>query len=171
MSVNLNKSGLGKFAGMHGTIFKSEIAAAKPSKQIVGKGIGKGCNYPMDSDAEFEKRLRRYERKKQANGLTVSGSIADTVSEVKRLSVESSRIISEIRGACMNDIEKVNVAPDGYFQRIVKPCLLDLRKRKDDAKTDMERGYYEDRYAAQAKDFAQALHISAEVLDELIGGV
>ena len=41
MSVNLNKSGLGKFAGMHGTIFKSEIAAAKPSKQIVGKGIGK----------------------------------------------------------------------------------------------------------------------------------
>lgn len=73
--------------------------------------------------------------------------------------------------ACMNDIEKVNVAPDGYFQRIVKPCLLDLRKRKDDAKTDMERGYYEDRYAAQAKDFAQALHISAEVLDELIGGV
>lgn len=81
------------------------------------------------------------------------------------------RIISEIRGACMNDIEKVNVAPDGYFQRIVKPCLLDLRKRKDDAKTDMERGYYEDRYAAQAKDFAQALHISAEVLDELIGGV
>ena len=50
MSVNLNTSGLGKFAGMHGTIFKSEIAAAKPSKQIVGKGIGKGCNYPMDSD-------------------------------------------------------------------------------------------------------------------------
>lgn len=151
MSVNLNKSGLGKFAGMHGTIFKSEIAAAKPSKQIVGKGIGKGCNYPMDSDAEFEKRLRRYERKKQAE--------------------EAAAVASEIRGVRMNDIEKVNVAPDGYFQRIVKPCLLDLRKRKDDAKTDMERGYYEDRYAAQAKDFAQALHISAEALDELIGGI
>lgn len=71
----------------------------------------------------------------------------------------------------MNDIEKINVAPDSYFQHIVKPCLLDLRNRKDDAKTDMERGYYEDRYAAQAKDFAKALHISAEVLDELIGGV
>ena len=40
----------------------------------------------------------------------------------------------------MNDIEKINVAPDSYFQRIVKPCLLDLRKRKDNAKTDMERG-------------------------------
>lgn len=145
MSVNLNKSGLGKFAGMHGTIFKSEIAAGEI--------------------------LTKLSVRSAVNGLTVSGSIADTVSEVKRLSVESSRIISEIRGACMNDIEKVNVAPDGYFQRIVKPCLLDLRKRKDDAKTDMERGYYEDRYAAQAKDFAQALHISAEVLDELIGGV
>lgn len=69
----------------------------------------------------------------------------------------------------MNDIEKINVAPNSYFQRIVKPCLLDLRKRKDNAKTDMERGYYEDRYVAQAKDFAEALHISAEALDELIG--
>ena len=99
------------------------------------------------------------------------GSIAVTVSEVKRLSVESSRIISEMRGVCMNDIEKINVAPNSYFQRIVKPCLLDLRKRKDNAKTDMERGYYEDRYVAQAKDFAEALHISAEALDELIRGV
>jgi len=106
-----------------------------------------------------------------ASGLMAFGSIAVTVSEVKRLSVESSRIISEMRGVCMNDIEKINVAPDSYFQHIVKPCLLDLRNRKDDAKTDMERGYYEDRYAAQAKDFAEALHISAEALDELIGGV
>lgn len=66
MAVNLNKSNLGKFAGRHGTIFKSEISAAKPSKGIVGKGIGKGCNYPMDSDAEFDKRLRRSQRRKQA---------------------------------------------------------------------------------------------------------
>ena len=71
----------------------------------------------------------------------------------------------------MNSIEKINVSPDGYFQRVVKPCLLELRRRKDDARTDMERGDYEDRYVAQAKDFAEALHISAEVLDELIGGV
>lgn len=106
-----------------------------------------------------------------ASGLMAFGSIAVTVSEAKRLSVESSRIISEMRGACMNSIEKINVSPDGYFQRVVKPCLLELRRRKDDARTDMERGYYEDRYAAQAKDFAEALHISAEVLDELIGGV
>lgn len=75
MSVNLNKSGLGKFAGMHGTIFKSEIAAAKPSKQIVGKG----CNYPMDSDAEFEKRLRRYERKKQAEEAAAAAAAAGTM--------------------------------------------------------------------------------------------
>lgn len=79
MSVNRNKSGLGKFAGMHGTIFKSEIAAAKPSKQIVGKGIGKGCNYPMDSDAEFEKRLRRYERKKQAEEAAAAAAAAGTM--------------------------------------------------------------------------------------------
>lgn len=85
--------------------------------------------------------------------------------------VEQAIVDSEMRGVCMNDIEKINVAPDSYFQHIVKPCLLDLRNRKDDAKTDMERGYYEDRYAAQAKDFAEALHISAEALDELIGGV
>ena len=71
--------GLGKFAGMHGTIFKSEIAAAKPSKQIVGKGIGKGCNYPMDSDAEFEKRLRRYERKKQAEEAAAAAAAAGTM--------------------------------------------------------------------------------------------
>ena len=65
MSVNLNKSGLGKFAGMHGTIFKSEI--------------GKGCNYPMDSDAEFEKRLRRYERKKQAEEAAAVAAAAGTM--------------------------------------------------------------------------------------------
>lgn len=113
----------------------------------------------------------RMDEKTGRCGLMAFGSIAVTVSEVKRLSVESSRIISEMRGVCMNDIEKINVAPNSYFQRIVKPCLLDLRKRKDNAKTDMERGYYEDRYVAQAKDFAEALHISAEALDELIGGV
>lgn len=27
---------------------------------------GKTCNAPMDSDAEFEKRLKRYERQRQA---------------------------------------------------------------------------------------------------------
>ena len=61
MSVNLNKSGLGKFAGMHGTIFKSEIAAAKPSKQIVGKG------------------MRRYERKKQAEEAAAAAAAAGTM--------------------------------------------------------------------------------------------
>lgn len=66
MSENLMQSNLGKYAGMHGVIFKSEIAAAKPSKQLVGKGTGKSLNYPMDSEAEFTKRLRRYERAKQS---------------------------------------------------------------------------------------------------------
>ena len=79
MSVNLNKSGLGKFAGMRGTIFKSEIAAAKPSKQIVGKGIGKGCNYPMDSDAE----LRRPVRWRREICLMASLSGSRTISHMK----------------------------------------------------------------------------------------
>ena len=99
MSVNLNKSGLGKFAGMRGTIFKSEIAAAKPSKQIVGKGIGKGCNYPMDSDAEFEKRLRRYERKKQAEEAAAAASAASTMGREICLmaSLSGSRTISHMK--------------------------------------------------------------------------
>lgn len=131
-----------------------------------GKPVWKWMKRPADGET-----LTKLSVRSVASGLMAFGSIAVTVSEVKRLSVESSRIISEMRGVCMNDIEKINVAPDSYFQHIVKPCLLDLRNRKDDAKTDMERGYYEDRYAAQAKDFAEALHISAEALDELIGGV
>lgn len=102
-----------------------------------------------------------------------TGRWRDTYETFRKVGGEWPNGIWEYCGHCFRGetVERGNVAPDGYFQRIVKPCLLDLRKRKDDAKTDMERGYYEDRYAAQAKDFAQALHISAEVLDELIGGV
>ena len=68
MSVNLNKSGLGKFAGMRGTIFKSEIAAAKPSKQIVGKG---------------RKLLRRLVRWRREICLMVSLSGSRTISHMK----------------------------------------------------------------------------------------
>lgn len=60
--VNLEKSGLGKYAGVHGIIRKSEIAPGKPSKGIVGKGVGKGMNFPMDSEQEFEKRVKRHQR-------------------------------------------------------------------------------------------------------------
>ena len=64
--VNLEKSGLGKYAGVHGVIRKNEIAPAKPVKGIVSKATGKNVNFPMDSDHEFEKRVKRYERERTA---------------------------------------------------------------------------------------------------------
>ena len=54
MNSNMKKSGLGKYAGVHGVVFKNSVQP------------GKTCNAPMDSDAEFEKRLKRYERQRQA---------------------------------------------------------------------------------------------------------
>lgn len=55
-----------------------------------------------------------------------------------------------------------------YFTRIVKPCLLDLQRCKDNATTEIERGFYEDRIAAQAKDFALAMEIKPSQLWELM---
>lgn len=65
MNSNMKKSGLGKYFGVHGVVFKNSVQPAVVSKGIIGKGGGKTCNAPMDSDAEFEKRLKRYERQKQ----------------------------------------------------------------------------------------------------------
>lgn len=66
MSINLKKSGLGKYADVHGVVFRNDVMPAAPVKGIVGKAGGKTCNAPMDSDAEFEKRVKRYERQRQA---------------------------------------------------------------------------------------------------------
>lgn len=66
MSVNLKKSGLGRYSGVHGVVFKNSVQPAAVSKGVVGKGGGKTCNAPMDSDAEFEKRVKRYDRQRQA---------------------------------------------------------------------------------------------------------
>lgn len=66
MNSNMKKYGLGKYAGVHGVVFKNPVQPAAASKGVIGKGGGKTCNAPMDSDAEFEKRLKRYERQKQA---------------------------------------------------------------------------------------------------------
>lgn len=32
-----------------------------------------------------------------------------------------------------------------YFTRVVKPCLLELQKCKENATTEIERGFYENR--------------------------
>ena len=61
MNSNPKKSGLGKYAGVHGVVFKNDVMPAAPAK-----GGGKTCNMPMDSDAEFEKRVKRYDRQRQA---------------------------------------------------------------------------------------------------------
>lgn len=66
MNSNMKKSGLGKYSGVHGVVFKNSVQPAAVSKGVIGKGGGKTYNAPMDSDAEFEKRLKRYERQKQA---------------------------------------------------------------------------------------------------------
>lgn len=66
MNSNMKKSGLGKYTGVHGVVFKNSVQPAAVSKGVIGKGGGKTCNAPMDSDAEFEKRLKRYERQRQA---------------------------------------------------------------------------------------------------------
>ena len=54
---------LGKYSKLCGTTVKREVSAAAPVKGIVSKAGGKTCNYPLDSDAEFEKRMKlRYKR-------------------------------------------------------------------------------------------------------------
>lgn len=58
MNSNLKKSGLGKYAGVHGVVFKNDVMPAAPAKGVIGKAGGKTCNMPMDSDAEFEKRVK-----------------------------------------------------------------------------------------------------------------
>ena len=52
MNSNMKKSGLGKYAGVHGVVFKNSVQPAAVSKGVIGKGGGKTCNAPMDSDAE-----------------------------------------------------------------------------------------------------------------------
>lgn len=55
-----------------------------------------------------------------------------------------------------------------YFTRVVKPCLLELQKCKENATTEIERGFYENRIAAQARDFALAMEIKPSQLWELM---
>lgn len=66
MNSNMKKSGLGKYADVHGVVFKNSVQPAALPDDTLGHGGGKTCNATMDSDAEFEKRLKRYERQRQA---------------------------------------------------------------------------------------------------------
>lgn len=65
---NQQKSDLGKFAGMSGTIFKSEVAPAQPVKGIVGKGQSGTCNASI-SEQMSARSLRQYKLEMaEANG-------------------------------------------------------------------------------------------------------
>jgi len=78
---NQKRSNLGKYEHLRGTTVKREVGAANPSKGIIGKGGGKTCNAPMDSDAEFEKRLKRYQRQQQAAAAKHEEAKADEPAE------------------------------------------------------------------------------------------
>lgn len=69
---NQQKSDLGKFAGMSGTIFKSEVAPAKPIKGIVGKGLPHTCNASI-SEQMSARSLRQHKLEMaEANGEQVN---------------------------------------------------------------------------------------------------
>lgn len=69
MNSNPKKSGLGKYAGVHGVVFKNDVMPAAPAKGVIGKAGGKTCNMPMDSDAEFEKRVKLKPLKRHGSAL------------------------------------------------------------------------------------------------------
>lgn len=79
--VNLQKSGYGKYEHLRGTtIRRGGAVAAKPHKGVINLG-GKTCNAPMDSDEQFERRLKRYEREQreaaEAAAVAAAGESAD----------------------------------------------------------------------------------------------
>lgn len=41
MNSNPKKSGLGKYAGVHGVVFKNDVMPAAPAKGVIGKAGGK----------------------------------------------------------------------------------------------------------------------------------
>lgn len=41
MNSNMKKSGLGKYAGVHGVVFKNSVQPAAVSKGVIGKGGGR----------------------------------------------------------------------------------------------------------------------------------
>lgn len=66
MNTNENRTGYGKFEHLRGTTIRRFVKPGTQIKGAIGKGLGKSCNAPMDSDAEFEKRLKRYQRERAA---------------------------------------------------------------------------------------------------------
>lgn len=82
MKKNQQKSDLGKFAGMSGVIFKSDVGTAKPVKGIVGKGMPRTCNATI-SEQMSARSLRQYKAEQAAaNGEPVNpDEILDELNE------------------------------------------------------------------------------------------
>ncbi|MCM1224237.1 MAG: hypothetical protein NC548_58275 [Lachnospiraceae bacterium] len=82
--VNLKKSGYGKYEYLRGTTIRRTVEGAKPHKGIIELG-GKTTNAPMDSDEQFERRLKRYEREQreaaEAAAAATAGLSADGAAE------------------------------------------------------------------------------------------
>ena len=83
MKKNQQKSDLGKFAGMSGVIFKSDVGTAKPVMGIVGKGLPRTCNATI-SEQMSARSLRQYKAElAAANGEPVNpDEIADELPDV-----------------------------------------------------------------------------------------
>lgn len=66
MNTN-NHTSYGKYEHLRGTTICRSVASGTQIKGAIGKGLGKSCNAPMDSEAEFEKRMKRYQREQAAS--------------------------------------------------------------------------------------------------------
>lgn len=55
-----------------------------------------------------------------------------------------------------------------YYKNIVKRNLNNVKERIDLSKNEMERNYYQDRYAVQLGIFADALGVSKKYLKRFV---
>lgn len=74
--VDLRKHGYGKYEYLRGTTIRRTVAAAAPHKGVIDLG-GKPCNVAPDSDAEFERRLKRYEREQREREAAEAAAAAE----------------------------------------------------------------------------------------------
>ena len=67
-----------------------------------------------------------------------------------------------------NDVSSKVDTSSRYFQNIVKRHLEEIKDEIKNSKKDSGKRYYQTRYDVQLKDFAKALKITPEELEQLI---
>lgn len=55
-----------------------------------------------------------------------------------------------------------------WYKFVVKRYLHDIKESIANSKNDMERKFYECRYSCQLNDFAKALHVRPNLLEQYI---